>query len=174
VFVFSGLLPICQDDDGIATVLGHEISHNLCHHVAESVSSSFLRWITLGTVLVLFGQLDISTLWLTDLAFLKPRSRRQETEADQVGLQLMALSCYDPRQALPFWERMQRAQQIRVPEFVSTHPSGQRRIKQLEEWMPSAIAKYEGADCSYTGRLCMNSFHKAFQSVLTGIDSLNL
>lgn len=176
MFVFTGILPICEDEAGIATVLGHEISHNLCHHAAESVSSGFIRWVGLAAVYFLFGTLDFTTILLADLAFSKPRSRRQESEADQVGLTLMALSCYDPREAVPFWERMRRAEKVRVPEFVSTHPSGERRVKQFEGWMDSAIVKYQNADCQYTSRLCKSiqtstSFAKLLTYVVSSFNS---
>jgi metalloendopeptidase OMA1, mitochondrial len=156
--VFSGILPICETDSGIATVLSHEISHNLCHHIAEQMSSRIMYWAGLSAVLVLFGQLDFSALFLADLAFTKPRSRRQESEADQVGLNLMAQSCYDPRDAVPFWQRMDKAEKIKVPEFISTHPSGYTRVEQIKRLMSGAMMKYQDADCSNTGRLCECEF----------------
>jgi metalloendopeptidase OMA1, mitochondrial len=152
--VFSGILPICGSDPGIATVLSHEISHNLCHHIAEQLSSRIVYWAGLSLVLLLFGQLDWSALLLADLAFTKPRSRRQESEADQVGLNLMSLSCYDPREAIPFWQRMQRAEKVQVPEFISTHPSGQSRVEQIKRLMGGAMMRYQNADCSNTEQPC--------------------
>jgi predicted Zn-dependent protease len=147
VFFFSGILPICEDEVGIATVLSHEISHNLAHHAAEQLSSSGIRWLIV-VALAAFGYLDYSGLLFLDLAFTKPRSRRQETEADQIGLSLMSLSCYDPRAAIPFWQRMQRADNVRVPEFISTHPSNDTRIEQFKGWMDDALTKYDSAGCA--------------------------
>lgn len=130
-------------------MLSHEISHNLAHHAAEQMSSSGIRWLIV-VVLATFGYLDYSGLIFLDLAFTKPRSRRQETEADMIGINLMALSCYDPRGAIPFWERMQRADNVSVPDFVSTHPSGNTRIQQFKGWMGGAVTKFENAGCTQT------------------------
>jgi predicted Zn-dependent protease len=151
VFFFSGILPICGDDNGIATVLSHEIAHNVCHHAAEQMSSSLTTSLMWAGTLLLIGIPDIWTLLATDymlsIAFRLPRSREMESEADQVGLRLMALSCYDPRAATTFWQRMEQAQLLKPPEFMSTHPSGETRIRQLGGWMEDAYKSYGEQNC---------------------------
>jgi predicted Zn-dependent protease len=154
VFVFTGILPICKTDNGLATVLGHEISHNICHHAAESMSTGFIRIGTLAIAFVLAGYIDYSWLILSDLAFSKPRSRTQESEADHIGLQLMALACFDPREAEQFWGRMEQTNKMNIPTFMSTHPSNEQRITQIHQWMPDALNKYDNSNCGRTSELC--------------------
>ncbi len=131
VFVYSGILPICRNDSGLAAVLSHEISHNLCQHAAERMSSTimiqpiiwglmYLDFYFTGTVGGLGSYLGSLLL---DLGVMRPASRQQESEADYVGLMLMAQSCYDPKEAVGLWERMELAQREAPPEWLSTHPS---------------------------------------------------
>ncbi|KAL9117763.1 MAG: hypothetical protein Q9187_005699, partial [Circinaria calcarea] len=123
VFVFSGLLPICNGEDGLATVLGHEIAHNVVHHAAENYSrlSLILPIAWLGSFIFdVSGQLSFALL---DYAYNRPGSRKQESEADYIGLMMMAQSCYDPEAAVELWRRMEQAEQIAIPQFLSTHPS---------------------------------------------------
>ncbi|TGJ82096.1 hypothetical protein E0Z10_g6651 [Xylaria hypoxylon] len=128
VFVFSGLIPIARTEDGLAAVLGHEIAHNLAEHVAERMSSQLGVNVLLYSLITLTGGIGILvTTWLgnamLDLVFSRPMGRRQEAEADYIGLMMMAEACYDPREALGFWERMKKMQQGEPPEWMSTHPS---------------------------------------------------
>lgn len=130
VFVFSGILHAANTEAGLAAVLGHEIAHNMAAHVAERLSDDFgtnmvfyttfvLSW---GATLFLFSIFgDMKSLLLT-----MPMSRKQESEADYIGLMLMAEACYDPRAALGFWQRMSRLAKAHggePPELLSTHPS---------------------------------------------------
>lgn len=128
MFVFSGLLPIARNEHGLATVLGHEIAHNLAGHVAERMSGQIGTNILLYSLIFLTGGLAILGTqffggWALDLLFSRPMGRMQESEADYIGLMMMAEACYDPQQALGFWQRMERAQQGEPPEWLSTHPS---------------------------------------------------
>jgi predicted Zn-dependent protease len=132
VFVFSGILPIARNDDGLAAILGHEIAHNLARHGAERMSSLVMlepiRWLfifldstgyTMGLGRLL-GEIAL------DLGLSRPASRKQESEADYIGLLMMAKSCYDPAEAVKVWERMETAQKAQgqeVPQWLSTHPS---------------------------------------------------
>ncbi|KAH7026138.1 peptidase family M48-domain-containing protein [Microdochium trichocladiopsis] len=155
VFVHSGLLPIARNEDGLAAVLGHEIAHNLAEHVAERMSGQIGTNILLGSVILLTGGFAlIGGYWLgnsiLDLLFGRPMGRRQETEADYIGLMMMSEACYDPRQALAFWKRMERQQQLEPPEWLSTHPSNHNRIQKISEWMPQALEKMEKSDCQGT------------------------
>jgi metalloendopeptidase OMA1, mitochondrial len=150
VFVFTGLLPICQDEDGLAVVLGHEIAHNVAHHAAERLSHSILL---IPLIFAASAVLDVSggTVKLfTDLIFSLPNSRTHEAEADHIGLLMMAESCYNPEAAIPFWERMKEAQKGAPPQFLSTHPSDYSRIKAITEWLPEAQDKYQASECGLT------------------------
>ena len=144
-------MPICENDDGLATVLGHEIAHNVAHHSAEGVSRSIIL-LGLGWALeILLGTPFISNLAL-ELALNRPGSRAQEAEADYLGLLMMAKSCYDPQEAVRVWERMQRLKGAgsQIPQFISTHPSDRNRIRKMMEWLPEAMAKRENSECAFT------------------------
>jgi len=124
------MLPICGNDDGLAAVLGHEIAHNLARHASESMSSLVLlqpiRWlfIFLDTTGYTMGLGRVLGDMAMELGIARPASRKQESEADYIGLMMMAKSCYDPSEAVRVWERMERAQKDKeVPEWLSTHPS---------------------------------------------------
>ncbi|OTB16616.1 hypothetical protein K445DRAFT_295020 [Daldinia sp. EC12] len=155
VFVFSGLIPIARNEDGLATVLGHEIAHNLAGHVAERMSGQIGINILLYSLIFLTGGIAIlgtqfigSTV--LDLLFARPMGRMQEREADYIGLMMMAEACYDPREAIGFWKRMERAQQGEPPEWLSTHPSNFNRLQKIAEWMPTALEKMQQSDCQGT------------------------
>ncbi|KAI1466023.1 peptidase family M48-domain-containing protein [Daldinia caldariorum] len=155
VFVFSGLIPIARNEHGLATVLGHEIAHNLAQHTAERMSGDIGINIFLYSLIFLTGGLAIlgthfigSTV--LDLLFSRPMGRVQESEADYIGLMMMAEACYDPREAVRFWKRMERAQQEEPPEWLSTHPSSSNRIQKIEEWLPTALERRQQSDCKGT------------------------
>ncbi|KAI1639598.1 peptidase family M48-domain-containing protein [Biscogniauxia mediterranea] len=167
VFVFSGLLPIARNEHGLATVLGHEIAHNLAEHGGERMSSQIGINILLYSAILLTGGIAVfgtsfigSTI--LDLLFSRPMGRRQESEADYIGLMMMAEACYDPRQAIGFWQRMERAQQGEPPEWLSTHPSNYNRIQKIQEWLPQAIEKMNQSDCHGTSAFA-NRFRQAMQ-----------
>ncbi|KAK4190617.1 mitochondrial metalloendopeptidase OMA1 [Podospora australis] len=161
VFVFSGILNLARNDSQLATVLGHEIAHNVAEHVAERLSASFGTNILIYSAVILGGVFGLGPLlmwfvgpWATEVAFGFPMSRKQESEADYIGLMIMAQACYDPREAVDFWARMERAGkasgQEEVPEWASTHPTNLNRIKKIQEWMPEAMDKWSQSDCSTT------------------------
>ncbi|KAB8772385.1 hypothetical protein FH972_026674 [Carpinus fangiana] len=166
VFVFTGILPVCQDDDGIAAVLGHEIAHNLAHHAGERMSQSFIFIGLLYMAAFFIGLPDQLSASALDLVFMKPGSRKQESEADFIGLQLMAESCYDPETAVRFWERMEKAAASKEapPQFLSTHPSNHARIEKITEWLPEATDKYQQAECTTKTLPSVNEFKQAYQS----------
>ncbi len=158
VAVFTGILKITKNEEGLATVIGHEVAHALQRHGAERYSRSMLEMI--GQVGALAagaaaGRPDaaIAAMSAYGVGVSLPFGRKQESEADYVGLKLMAQAGYDPREAVPFWERMSgcpkqmigkmcfRAQQT-IPEFLSTHPSDVARINQIEAWIPEALKYY--------------------------------
>jgi len=149
----TGILPITQDETGIAVVMGHEVAHALAHHGAERMSTGLLTQIgAVGVSAVLGG--DPQTAKAVEAAFgigvMLPFSRSHESEADHIGLHLMAKAGYDPRQAIGFWQRMEAAAKgNKPPEFLSTHPSDKTRIAQIQQWLPEVLPLYEKA---VTGR----------------------
>ncbi|KAJ9639613.1 uncharacterized protein PV06_03066 [Exophiala oligosperma] len=152
VFVFTGILPICQTEAGIAAVLGHEIAHNVAHHAAEQMSNR-LPMAAASVIIQLLFQTDS---YLSDsavnLLMNLPHSRVQEAEADHIGLLMMAEACYDPREAVAFWTRMKKAEQYEPPQFLSTHPTHYNRSEALKQWMPEALTKYADSGCEGTNR----------------------
>ncbi|KAI8144340.1 peptidase family M48-domain-containing protein [Fennellomyces sp. T-0311] len=149
VFVFTGILPIVENEDGMAAVLGHEVAHQLARHSAEKLSFAKIILVVQLTMM-LFG-IDPSYLFnqlAMNFILTKPFSRKCETEADEIGLQLMAQACYDPHEAVNMWKRMERAGGGDIPQFMSTHPSHKNRITFLEKEMPTALAKRASSDCT--------------------------
>ena len=159
VAVFTGLLPYTRNENGLATVMAHEVAHALQRHGAERYSRGIIEQIgQLGAIAgAAAGGIDpgvaIGAMSAYGVGVSLPNSRAQETEADYIGLQLMAKAGYDPREAVPFWERMSGCPrkmigrfcfrtQNSVPEFLSTHPSDVTRIKQIEAWIPQAMRFY--------------------------------
>jgi Zn-dependent protease with chaperone function len=150
VFVFRGILDICNGDDGLAAVLGHEIAHNVCHHAAERMSQAVVL-LPIGLIAWVAAGIDPSIVRFgTSLAFTLPGSRRQEEEADHVGLLMMAESCYDPSAAMGLWSRMEKEEKGAPPQFLSTHPSSHNRLEKIRTWLPEAEVKRESSDCAVT------------------------
>ncbi|HAZ04733.1 MAG TPA: peptidase M48 [Marinilabiliales bacterium] len=152
VVVYTGLLPVTQNETGLAIVMGHEIAHSIAKHGNERMSQAMVQQLG-GTALeVALAQKPQQTkdLFLmsygvgSQLGAMLPWSRRQETEADQYGLIFAAMAGYDPREAIPFWQRMSAAGGANQPEFLSTHPSDETRIRNLEKFMPEALKYYTG------------------------------
>jgi predicted Zn-dependent protease len=151
VAVYTGILRYTQDDTGLATVLGHEIAHVLARHGGERVSQTLLAQIGLAALQAGMRNSDPTIMQGIGLAYglgvQLPFGRSQESEADHIGLVLMAKAGYDPREAIDFWERMSRGKDGQgPPEFLSTHPSGETRREQIQEWLPEALHYYHGAD----------------------------
>ena len=161
VFVFTGLLPIARDENGLAAVLGHEIAHNVAHHLAERISQSIVvggAAIIIATLFDVSGQLSNS---IANLALSLPNSRTQEMEADHIGLLLMAESCYDPEAAVDLWTRMQQAEQMSPPQFLSSHPTSGNRRELIKKWLPEARQKFEQSSCGMTSQ-----YNVGFKQVL--------
>lgn len=163
VAVFTGILKHTQGEAGLATVMGHEVAHVLQRHGVERMSRSIIDQIAqLGAIGAAVGARGgggaiAGALGAYGVNVSLPFNRKQESEADFIGLRLMADAGYDPREAVPFWERMSgcprqmigklcfRAQQS-IPEFLSTHPSDATRINQIEAWLPEAMQHYHGGN----------------------------
>ena len=134
-------------DDGLAAVLGHEIAHNVAHHAAERMSQAVVL-LPLGIIAFVAAGIDPSIFRMgTSLAFTLPGSRRQEEEADYIGLLMMAESCYNPLAAINLWARMEQEEKGAPPQFLSTHPSSHNRLDKIREWLPEAQDKRENSDC---------------------------
>jgi predicted Zn-dependent protease len=151
VVVYTGILPAAETEDGLATVLGHEIGHALAHHGAERMAQQQLVQLGQFAVASSLGNLDpqqqrevMGLLGAgSQFGILLPFSRKHESEADHIGLLLMAAAGYDPREAIPFWERMGRiAGGGKRSEFTSTHPSHEHRIRDLKHWLAEAEPLY--------------------------------
>lgn len=150
VAVYTGILPYTKDENGMAVVLGHEISHALANHGGERVSQGLIA--QLGGVALSAAlankpqqtqQLALAAFGLgAQVGVLLPFSRTQESEADHIGLILMASAGYDPHVAVPFWERMMKAGGGAPPEFLSDHPSDETRIKAIQKEIPEAMKYY--------------------------------
>ena len=155
VAVYTGILPVAQDDTGLAVVLGHEIAHAIAHHGAERISQSLLVQTGLAATQIALANRDpmmvqqVSSLLGAGatVGVILPWSRAQESEADHLGLIFMAKAGYDPRAAIAFWQHMmQMAKGPRPPQFLSDHPSDETRVRQIEAWMPEAMNYYRPAN----------------------------
>lgn len=152
VAVYSGIFPVAHDEAGLAVVLGHEVAHALLRHAGERMSQGQL----LGAGLGIAGASGINPQLLqvfgmgASVGLILPFSRSQESEADQVGLMLMAKAGYDPRVSLEVWERMEKKESARErgapPEFLSTHPGYETRVQRLREYIPKALTHYRPAE----------------------------
>ena len=154
VGVYTGILPVTQDEAGLATVIGHEVAHAVARHGAERVSEALL--IESGGKAVDMALASRAPQWRgavlgaygvgSKYGVVLPHSRRQELEADRLGLLYMARAGYDPRQSVAFWQRFSTYQgkgDATALEFLSTHPLDDTRIRALRDQMPSALAEYE-------------------------------
>lgn len=151
IAVYTGIFPMCRDENGLAVVMGHEMMHAVLRHGNERVSQGMLSEIGVSVLASVIGGDNeekkkmahgLIGLGLT-VGVLLPYSRENETEADEFGLQLAARAGYDPRAAVDLWKRMGAMSDGGAPEFLSTHPDPGTRVKNMEKWMPEAMALYE-------------------------------
>ncbi|KAG0006546.1 hypothetical protein BGZ65_006814 [Modicella reniformis] len=150
VFVFTGILPIAKNEDGLATVLGHEIAHQLARHSAEKLSFTKIALFLGILVSLIFDPSWTMQRVMMDLGMMLPFSRKCETEADQIGLMLIAQACFDPRASVDMWARMASTERGPSFAFLNTHPASKDRIRKLEQWMPQAMETYHKSDCTTT------------------------
>jgi len=152
IAVYSGMLDITKNIDGLAAVMGHEIAHAVAKHSVERASRGVLINVATQVTDILSGgklsQVNRTTGMntvglLTQLGILNPFNRKQESEADYLGLIFSSLSGYDIRETTKIWERMKEANKGKEPpEFMSTHPSSENRIKKINEWLNQIILEY--------------------------------
>jgi predicted Zn-dependent protease len=150
VVIYTGILPVAQDETGLAVVMGHEIAHAIANHGNERMSQGMV--VQLGGIAIseALKSKPEETRNLFMQAFgvgagvgvLLPFSRLHESEADHLGLIFMAMAGYNPEAAVSFWERMAAQSKGAPPEFLSTHPSGETRIENLKKLIPDALQYY--------------------------------
>jgi len=153
VVVYTGILPIAENDAGLATVLGHEMAHATSRHGAQRVLQQNLAQTAMTGIAVSLSDMDYGKQRAvmgalgagTQFGVLMPFGREHESEADHIGLIYMARAGYDPRESIRFWERMERQGGSQPPEFLSSHPSHGHRIQQLQSWLPQAEQEYQKA-----------------------------
>lgn len=147
---YEGIMPVCRDDNGVAVVMAHEVAHAIARHGNERMSQQLalqLGGIALSEAMETQKE---TTQQLAMLAFgvgsqvglMLPYSRLHESEADELGLYFMAMAGFDPREAPEFWKRMESEGGSRPPEFLSTHPNPNKRIRNLEKLMSKALKYY--------------------------------
>jgi predicted Zn-dependent protease len=146
VVFYTGILPVCQNTDGIAAVMGHEVAHAFAKHGQERMTSSYGQ--QLGGMAVAIGtsgqSSDTQYLWnsiygISSQVGMLAYSRTHETEADKLGMVFMTMAGYDPEEAIRLWQRMkEQSEGSAPPEFLSTHPSNDTRIENLKKYLPIA------------------------------------
>lgn len=151
IVVYTGILPVTQNEASLAVVLGHEVTHALAKHGNERMSQGLLQQFGGQALSIAFANKPQQTQQLfataygvgTQYGIMLPFGRKDEYEADRYGLIFTALAGYDPREAVNFWNRMKTANNGKTqPEFLSTHPNDDNRIAQLQSIMDETIAKY--------------------------------
>jgi metalloendopeptidase OMA1, mitochondrial len=146
IVVYTGILPLTGNDAALATVLGHEVAHATAEHSAERIERDHLTKIAAAIVaggVAFTPRQYLRVVALLGVAGSLPFTRKQESEADHIGLIYMARAGYQPRQAVAFWKRMKRASKGKAPpEFLSDHPSDEHRIERIQEWQPEAQREY--------------------------------
>ncbi len=148
IVIYTGILPVTKNEAGLAAVMGHEVAHALANHGQQRMSAAQVQ--QLGAVagnIALANNPENQQLFNTaygvgtNLGVMLPFSRSHETEADKIGLTLMAIAGYDPVAAAGLWERMRAREQGSPPEFLSTHPASSTRIQNIRAWAPAAKAE---------------------------------
>lgn len=158
VAVYTGILPITQNETGLAVVMGHEIAHAVARHGSERMSQGLVQQFGAIGLAVAMKDKPAQTQALfqqaygigSTVAVMLPFSRTQESEADKLGLIFMAMAGYNPQEAVPFWQRMSKGGGAKPPELLSTHPSDATRIKDIQKFLPSALKYYKGTPNSTT------------------------
>lgn len=152
IVIYEGILPVTKDETGLAVVMGHEVAHAVAKHANERMSQQMVaQYGGTGLDLVLSKESAAvksiaSTVYGLGAQYgvMLPYSRKQELEADELGLIFMAMAGYDPSLAADFWVRMSQQSDAKVAEFMSTHPSDDTRIKEIQKHLPVALKYYKG------------------------------
>ncbi len=163
VAVYTGILPVAENADGLAAIMGHEIAHAIARHGAERMAYQKLVQFGSMAASVALGGMDINTQQAvmgalgvgSRYGILLPFSRKHEAEADYMGLVFLARACFDPTEAPRLWLRMGKSSKDSPEEFMSTHPSHETRIRQFQEWMPMAL-KIRESYCDSEGDMVID------------------
>ncbi len=153
IVVYSGIIPVAQNEAALAAVLGHEMAHATSRHGAQRLLQQNLAQTAMTGIALSISDMDYDRQRAVmgalgagaQFGILMPFSRDHESEADHIGLTYMARAGYDPRESVRLWKRMDESSGRQPPEFLSTHPSHGTRIQQLEVWMPQALEEYNRA-----------------------------
>lgn len=151
VAFYSGIMPLCKDETGVAVVMGHEVAHAIANHGGERMSQGLIQQFGGVAVAVALREKPAETQQLAMAAYgvgstvlgVLPYSRLHETEADKMGLVFMAMAGYNPEEAPAFWERMAAQSKGSPPQFLSTHPNHSTRINELKKYMPQAMKYFQ-------------------------------
>jgi predicted Zn-dependent protease len=151
IVFYTGILPFTKNEAGTAVVMGHEIAHALAKHGNERMSQGLIQELGGVALEVALQNKPTETKQLYETAYgiasnygvILPFSRKQELEADRIGLILMAMAGYNPNDAIPFWQRMAAVSTNPMPAFLSTHPSDAKRIEQIKKYLPEAMKYYK-------------------------------
>lgn len=149
VMFYTGIIDrLNLSDDEIAAIMGHEMAHALREHARERLSRQYATQTGIGVAASVFGlsqnQAQLANI-AGDVGISRPHSRTQESEADQIGLELMARAGFNPNAAITLWQKMQRAESSEPPQFLSTHPNSSNRIANLQSLMPKVRPLYQQA-----------------------------
>ena len=150
VVVYTGLLPITQNEAALAVVIGHEIAHAVAQHGSQRMSQGLLQQLGGAALQIAMANKPAETQNMfmtaygigTTVGVMLPFSRKDENEADQYGLYFSAMAGYNPQEAIPLWQRMAAAGGQKPPEFLSSHPADETRIANLQRHMPQALKYY--------------------------------
>lgn len=149
---YTGIFKVAPDEESLATVMAHEVAHVIANHGGERMSQYLL--VSLGglslDLALKKNEVETRKWWMvayglgSTVGYILPYSRKQEAEADRIGLILMAMAGYDPHAAVGLWERMQKESKGRMPTFLSTHPAPKTRIADIKARIPEAMQYYKG------------------------------
>ena len=151
IVIYTGLLPVTQNEAALAIVMGHEVSHAILQHGNERMSQGLVQQLGGVALSVALANKPAATQQLFQTAYgvgsqvgvMLPFSRKDELEADEYGLYWAAMAGYNPQEAIPLWQRMASSGGQKPPEFLSTHPDDGHRIEKLQEHMPQALQYYK-------------------------------
>ncbi len=150
IVVYEGILPYTKSEAGLAVVLGHEVAHAVAKHANERMSQQMVAEYGSAAVGGLLGKSSAAVQTIASTVYglgaqygvMLPFNRKQELEADHLGLVFMAIAGYNPNEAIPFWQRMSTQGSSGTPEFMSTHPSDENRITEIQKYLPDAMRYY--------------------------------
>ena len=152
IAVYTGILDVAENNDGLATIMGHEIAHAVAKHSVERMSQAMALQVGTQVADIFLGGAINRTrstvgratgMDIFQLGMMNPFGRKQETEADYLGLIFSSLSGYNIKESVKFWERMSKAKKGKEPpQFLSTHPSSTNRMENLNNWINEIILKY--------------------------------